>query len=236
MKVIQKAAIPPILILLLGAILVCVQPGQAADTPEEPDSVPPAQLRHGSGEMSDEEGMPGAEDDMPRRARRHSRMRAMEEELMAWLEKNEPDIAKSLTELKEKDPGSYRRRLAIEGRKYREIIEAQQTNPELAELLKKDLALKQERNETLEKLKAATNDKEKEALTKELKEIVGKRFDLIIKKKEIKYEELKKKLEQLQERVDKSKAELKSFKDKKDEHINEQLESLISKSNRFDWH
>lgn len=236
MKAAQKTALLPILIMFLAAVFAYVQPCQAEEPTEEPDSMPPPRLEHRRG-MPGEEGMPGeAGESMRGKARMHSRLQAMETELISWLEKNEPETAKALAELKEKDPPSYRRRLAIETRKYREIIEAQQTNPALAELLKKDLELKQKRNELLDKLKAATDDKQKEELTAQLKEVIGERFDLIVQKKQIKYEELKKKLEELQQQVKASQAELENFKNKKDEHIKEHLDNLINKNEQFDWH
>ncbi len=159
----------------------------------------------------------------------------MEQELISWLEKNEPDKAKELAELKEKDPPAYRKRIAIEMKKYREIIETEKTNPALAEVLKKDLALKQQRDQILEKIRGTTDEKEKQQLTKQLKQVVSERFDLIVQKKQFKYEDLKKKLEELQQRVNRSQAELENFKTKKDEQIKKYLESLINQAGQFDW-
>jgi len=163
------------------------------------------------------------------------RFRNMETELMSWLEKNEPQTAKELAALKEKDPRAYMRRLSIETRKYREIIDAQQTNPALAELLKKDLVLKQKRNELLEQYKAATDEKQKKELMTQLKDVTSERFDLILQKKELKYEELKKKLEELQNSVKNSQAELENYKKNKDELTKKHLDDLIKQSNQFDW-
>ena len=159
----------------------------------------------------------------------------MERELIIWLEKNEPQIAKELAELKEKDPLAYMRRIAIEMKKYRQIIEAEKTNPAFAAVLKQDLVLKQQRDQLLEKIRAATDEKEKKQLTEQLKQVVSERFDLIVQKKQFQYEELKKKLEELQNRVNKSQAELENFKNKKDEHIEKYLENLINQAEQFDW-
>ena len=237
MKAAQKAALLPIFILFLAAVFAYAQPPQATEPSEEPNFAPPERFSHREGGPG-EEGGPPVEEDGPMRgkARMHGKLRAMETELISWLEKNEPETAKALAELKEKDQPSYRRRLSIETRKYREIIDAQQTNPALAELLKKDLGLKQKRNELLDKLKAATDDKQKEELTAQLKEVIGQRFDLIVQKKQIKYEELKKKLEELQRQIKTSQLELETFKNKKSEHIKEHMENLINKNEQFDWH
>lgn len=169
------------------------------------------------------------------RDRGRDRNQAMEAELISWLEKNEPEKAKELAALKEKDPPAYMRRLSLEMKKYRQIIETERTNPALAELLKKDLGLKEKRNELLEKLKGTTDEKQKTELTAQLKEVIGERFDVILQKKQLKYEELKKKLEELQQSVKKSQAELENFKNKKEEHIKKYMESLINQAEQFDW-
>ncbi len=219
------------MISFLAAIFAYGPPPNAAEQPEETSLAPPSRAVH-------REGMPGEEGGpMERmRSRRHGGLRAMEAELISWLEKNEPETAKALAELKEKDRPAYRRRLSIETRKYREIIDAQQTNPALAELLKKDLGLKQKRNELLDRLKAATDDKQKEELTAQLKEVIGQRFDLIVQKKQIKYEELKKRLEELQNQVNKSQSELETFKNKKNEHIKKRMEEVINQTEQLNWH
>ena len=159
----------------------------------------------------------------------------MERELISWLEKNEPQTAKELAELKEKDFAAYQRRLAIENKKHRQIIETEKTNPAFAAVLKQDLVLKQQRDQLLEKIRAATDEKEKQQLTEQLKQVVSERFDLIVQKKQFQYEELKKKLDELQNRVNKSQAELENFKNKKDEHIQKYMENLINQAEQFDW-
>jgi hypothetical protein len=163
------------------------------------------------------------------------RVQARDNELTAWLEKNEPEKAKELAALKVSDPPAYMRRMMFEMRNYRQIIDAEQTNPALAEVLKQDLALKQKRNELLDKLKSTTDEKQKTELTKQLKELIGQRFDLIVQKKQLKYEELKKKLEDLQQTVNKSQTELESLKSKKAEQTEKYLQELLSGSEKMNW-
>jgi hypothetical protein len=157
------------------------------------------------------------------------------EELISWLVKNEPSEVNQLAALKGKDPRAYMRRLSVDMKKYREIIDAEQTNPALAELLKKDLVLKQKRNELLEKLKGTTNNKQKEKLTAQLKEVLGERFDVVLQKKQFQYEDLKKKLEELQQNVKKSQADLENYKNNKEDLIKKHLDELINQTGQFDW-
>ncbi|MEN6385409.1 MAG: hypothetical protein ABFD79_09435 [Phycisphaerales bacterium] len=158
-----------------------------------------------------------------------------ENELLSWLDKNDPNKAKELRELKLKDQRGFNRRMMFEMRNYWQILEAEQSNPALAEVLKKDMALKQKRNELLDQLKAATDEKTKKELTDQLKDVLGQRFDLIVQKKQLRYEELKKKLEELQQDVKKSQAELETIKDKKEQQVQKHLEELLNRSEEIDW-
>ena len=160
--------------------------------------------------------------------RMHNRFMAMETEFITWLEKNEPEKAKELAALKEKDPQVYARRLSIEMRKYRQIMETESTNPALAQVMKKDMELKQQMNELLGKIKGTADEKQKQKLTDQLKDVVSQRFDVIVQKKQLRYEELKKRLEELQQNLNNSQTELEKFKTNKDEQIQKHMDlSLI---------
>lgn len=196
-----------------------------------PEGVESDQPRRGTEMEENREGPMGMMD----REKVREHMQEKETELMTWLEKNEPEKAKELTTLKTADPPAYKRRMMFEMRNYRQIIDAEQTNPALAEVLKKDMVLKQKRNELLEKIKGTTDEKQKEELTKQLKEVIGQRFDLIVQKKQLKYEELKKKLEDLQQIVNKSQVELENLKSKKAEQIDKYMEELLSHSEKLNW-
>ncbi|MFA6176098.1 MAG: hypothetical protein WC765_05940 [Phycisphaerae bacterium] len=189
------------------------------------------------GEMPGMQSPPDMQDGMPGMPpeRNRENMRGMETELMAWLTKNEPAEANSLAALKEKDPRAYMRKIAIDMRKYRQIMETEETNPALAEVLKKDIKLNDQRNELLEKFRTANDDKQKETVKAELRDVMSQTFDVKLQKKQIKYENLKKRLEELQKNVDKSQTELENFKNNKDALVNEELENIISPSGQFNW-
>jgi hypothetical protein len=156
----------------------------------------------------------------------------MERELISWLEKNEPQTAKELAELKVKDPPAYTKRIAIEMKKHRQIIETEKTNPAFAAVLKQDLVLKQQRDQLLEKIRAATDEKEKQQLTEQLKQVVSERYAIEVQKKQLEYENLKKELEELQKQVSKSEAELEGLKNKKTEYIDTNMKDLLEKANQ----
>lgn len=183
------------------------------------------------------QGSPGENGPMGPRGmdRGHERLHEMETEFLSWLAKNEPNDANQLAGLKDKDPLAYARRLAVEMKKYRPIIEAERTNPALADLLKKNIGLKEKRNALLEKIKGTTDEKQKKDLTAQLKEVIGDQFDVIIQKKQLQYEDLKKRLDELQKEVNTSQSDLDNYKKNKEDLIKKHLDDLINKSGQFDW-
>jgi hypothetical protein len=173
----------------------------------------------------------------PHDMRRGMRMRREMGEYREWLEENYPDEAKNLAELKqEENPELYRRQLGLSMKKYGRIAKAAEDNAELAAVLKEDLELKEQRAELLEEIESAS-DKEKEALMEELKEVVSRRFDLIVKRKELEYEQLRKKVAELQERVDKSEAKMEKWRDAKfkSESVESRVKELLGNGDEFKW-
>ena len=158
-------------------------------------------------------------------------------EYLEWLEKSYPEEAEKLAELRETKPGLHMRQMALALKKYRRIFEAEEENPKLAEVLKEDLVLKQQRDKLLRKIRAASEDAEKKELTKQLEEVVSSRFDLIVKRKQIECEQLLEKLKKLKKRVEESEAKVEKWKDAefKNESVKARLEELVGKTDEFRW-
>jgi len=177
-------------------------------------------------------GMPGMPPGMPGMGihRRHG-------ELLEWLKKNYPEEAEKLAGLKEKKPKLHMRQMALTLKKYRSIFEAEKENPELAEVLKEDLELKKQRNQLVRKIRAASDKGEKKKLVKNLEEAISSRFDLIVRRKQVEYEQLRKKLRKLREQVKQSEAEVEKWKDDKfkKENVKARLEELVSRTEKFKW-
>ncbi len=151
------------------------------------------------------------------------------EEFLQWLQKNYREVTKELEGLKEKDAKLYWDKFGSISRTYWPIFDAEKRNPELAEVLKEDLELKKTRDELLEKTKSTKSDKEKEDLIEQLKQVVGRRYDVIIRRKQIEYERLLKRVEELQKQLEESKAEIASWRDEKtkEENIKNRLDELL---------
>jgi hypothetical protein len=153
-----------------------------------------------------------------------------------WLKENYAEEAEKLAELSKKDANLYSKQLNLSLKKYGRIAEAARENPQLAAVLKEDLALKQQQDKLLGEIKAA-GDNGKEESVKELKEVLNHRFDAILKRKQIEYEQLLKKLEGLKKEVEQRKAKVEKWKDAgfKNESVKARLEELLGKTDEFKW-
>lgn len=158
-------------------------------------------------------------------------------EFVGWLEKNYSKEAEELARLKEKEPELYLKKYNILRDRYWHIFEEEKRDPEFARVLKEDLELRQKQGELLREIKAAKSDNEKKELAAGLEDVVSRRFDLIVKRKEIMYERLLKWLEELKDRVKESKVEIKKWQDKefKAENVKKRLKDLTEGTLRFEW-
>jgi len=164
-------------------------------------------------------------------------MRERHREFLEWLEKNYPEKAKELAGLEEKSPELFGKRYGLCYRRYRKIYEAFKENPALAEILKEDLELKERRDKLLAEIRAGVSKDEKAELVKELEKALGRRFDLIVKRKQIEYERLLKRLKELQERVKASEAQVAKWKEAefKKTSVKGRVKELVGKIEKFRW-
>ena len=136
------------------------------------------------------------------------------DEFLKCLKENYPDEAAKLEQIKKDNPEQYMRAMMISGKKYGRFVEAVKDDPNLAKVLKQQMELKDKRSELLKQIRATTDEKQKKTLTTELEQIVGQQFDLIVKRKQMAYEDLTKKLADLQKEVDQKKTEVEKWKSK----------------------
>jgi len=157
-------------------------------------------------------------------------------EFLEWLTKNYRQEANELGGLKEKDPDLYWKKFDLIKERYWRIFEEEKRNPELAEVLKEDLELRKTCDELIGKIKSTKDDKEKKELTEQLEEVVGRRYDMIIRRKQIEYERLLKRVEELQKHLKESKAEIDEWRDEKfkDENVKSRVKELLG-AGSFKW-
>jgi len=158
-------------------------------------------------------------------------------EFVEWLGKNYSKESEDLAKLKDKEPELYLKEYNILRDKYWRIFEEEKRDPELAKVLKEDLELKQKQYELVRAIKSAKNDSQRKGLTANLEALVSRRYDLIVKQKEIMYERLLKWLKELENRVKESKDEINKSKDEKfkAENVKQRLKDLTEGTPRFPW-
>lgn len=165
---------------------------------------------------------------------RMAQLRQKHEEYIQWLQVNYPQDANDLEQIRENNPELYMRRLMQSIKRYGRIAETAKTNPQLAEVMKQDIILKDNRDQALKKLPTA-DETQKEALVKELTQITSDRFDLIIKRKQIQHQQLLERLEGLKEQIKNSEEQVNQWQAAKDEKVQERVKELLTRTEKFEW-
>lgn len=157
------------------------------------------------------------------------------EEFIAWLGKEYPKEAQELAGLNDREE-AYAKKYDLLRQKYGQIYEEERRNPELAKVLKEDLELQQRSNRILARLKQAKNDQDRQKLQAELEETVGRRFDLIVLRRQIAYEQLLKRIEDLKRELSNSRDEIERWRDPKfkEQAVGERLKELTAGA-KFTW-
>jgi len=173
------------------------------------------------------------------RIRKHmdERRRKWQAGFLEWLGKNYAPVAEKLAKLKEQDPELYIKAFDRAVEKYGDIYKAWTQNPELGRVLKEKLELKEKRDRLLRRIRAAKSEKDKKKLITQLEEVVNSRFDLMVREKQIAYERLLKKLEELKKRVEESQAEVDRLMDVefKTENVKARVEELMRRTRKIKW-
>ena len=164
---------------------------------------------------------PACDSQPPHQAREKS-----EKEFIEWLNEYYPKDAEKLESLNNK-PGLYCNHFKLLRKKYGEIMDIQKRNPEFAKARMEDLKLLQVRDGILLKIQKTRDQKQKDSLTKQLSEVVSKRFDLTVKIKKFRYEELRARIEQLSKVLAEREEEVKKLQERKDVEIKNRVQELI---------
>ncbi|MBN2512177.1 MAG: hypothetical protein JXB18_04505 [Sedimentisphaerales bacterium] len=162
------------------------------------------------------------------------RIERMHNDFIAWLEKNYPIQAVEIKNLREKKPEEYIGKMAELMRRYGPIIEAERTNPKLAAILKEDMENQRLTDELLKQIRRARGQ-DKEKLVAELSPLISRRFDLIMAKMQMQYDDMRRRLEELQKEVKNREGELDKLKNNKDAAVDERVKKLLSESEKVKW-
>ena len=157
------------------------------------------------------------------------RLQKRHDELLALIKEHRPEQARKLADLRESDPDKYFKEFSALRRIWGQVLEAlKRGDKKLAALLIEDIDLVEERDALLREIHCA-DKKRLPKLIKELEEVVGKRFDLILKKKKLQYVELRRRLERLQEQLESKQQELEKLTDSKKQAITKRVNELTPK-------
>ncbi len=171
------------------------------------------------------------------RDRWEARRQKRNADFLEWLKANYPQEAQTLSRLKEGDPQVYIKNFDHLMNQYGHIFDAENSNPELGAVLKEDLRLKRRGDDLCRQLRRERSETKKQQLGAELQEVVALRYDLIVRRKEIAYEQLLRRLDELQKQVHESKDDIANYKDPrvKQENVRQRVEALTENKVRFKW-
>jgi len=154
-----------------------------------------------------------------------------------WLKANYPSEEQALAKLKERDPQLYISGFDRLMKHYGYIFEADSSNPELGRVLKEDFELKKREEELCKQIRNEKSEAKQQALGAEFQDVVAKRYDLLVRRKEIAYEQLLKKLDDLQRQIRESKDEIGKWRDPKikQENVKQRTKARTDNRVRFKW-
>jgi len=182
-------------------------------------------------------GMPGPQHQQGRFRRGAPSVEELQkknQKFIEWLKKNYPKEAEKLQTLREK-PQLYNSHLRRCIGRYGRIMEIQKTNPELAEVIKQDLQLQEQRDKLLQEIRKEKNKQKAEQIKKQLREIVSNRFDLIVRKKQLRFQELQKKLQNLQKELEAQHTQLEKLAQQKQQEVDKRVKELIGNTLKVNW-
>ncbi|MBN2181266.1 MAG: hypothetical protein JW715_05080 [Sedimentisphaerales bacterium] len=160
-------------------------------------------------------------------------------EFLEWLEEYIPEKAAELARLKENESDLYNEQYELIRQQYIRIYDRARWNPELTKVLIADLQLTERESELLKRIKSTDSEEEKSMLMAQLEDLEGDRYDLIVRRKQIAYELLLKRLQALQNEV---KASIEDINKSMDEEVKantvkERMKELTEgKPRGFGWY
>ena len=155
------------------------------------------------------------------------------ENFLTWLNANYPAKYNELMKVLDTQPDKFASQIGGVIRTYDPIRFAQKNNPPLAKVLQEEIILKHRRDQLLHTIRNA-EEKERQELVQQLKEVVATRFDNIIQKKGLQFKSLCERLERLKKDLEKRDAELETLKTEKDNNVDQRMKELLNDTG-IDW-
>ncbi|MCF7956792.1 MAG: hypothetical protein K9M75_13395, partial [Phycisphaerae bacterium] len=157
-----------------------------------------------------------------------------DQKFYVWLNEFFPYEVATLKGL-EKDPKEYQTKFSTTKISCRRLWKGYKENEKLGEALVVEVKLRDQRNEVLNKLKAATDKKAKDGLRVDLTKIVSKEFDSAMAIKRIKYEDFRPRIQSMKNYLAKREGEIKQLIEHKDAEVTKRVDELLKGSDKSYW-
>ena len=226
MEIIMRSAKINYLTIMVLAVALCIcgsafaeKPADKAKTPETPPAVKKTQppKRPSGRHTFGKESKPFSD-----------------EQVIAYLKECFPVEAENLKVL-EKEPNAYEVKLKSLRSAYRRLIKAYRFDPEYGKVIVTEVKLRIKRNGILDKLKAAKTKQDKTKLRADLSNTVSKEFDIAVKVKRFKYEQLRARIKRMEKHLATREEEVKKLVTRKDDEIKRRIEELIKGEEKINW-
>ena len=154
---------------------------------------------------------------------------------LGWLGENAPDESRELAGLKDADPNLYNKKYDLVRRRYWPIFDESRRNPEWAQVLLEDVKLQKRQNELVARIKATTNKNAETRLTGELEDVVAQRYDVILRRRQMAYERLIRRLDDLKDQIKNSRNDILKYQDPKikEDNVKQRTKDLLEEKKRF---
>lgn len=156
------------------------------------------------------------------------------DKFLAWYKERYPDDHKELSELLNSDPDKFVQKVFDLMKIYEPIQRLEVHNPAMAEAMKKNLELQKRRDALLMQIRISSKE-EQSKLVEELKAVVSERFDTIVQEKQLQFEWLRKRLDNLTKKLEERAAELDTLKKSKDQSVDDRLNELVERTEKVNW-
>jgi hypothetical protein len=154
---------------------------------------------------------------------------------LKWLEINAPDETRELARLKNADPDFYNKKYELVRRRYSRIFDESRRNPDLAKILLEDVKLQKRQDELVAKIQTTRNKEVEKSLTAELEDVVGLRYDVILRRRQMAYAWLLKRIEDLRSQLRESRNDIIKYQDPKtkEENVKQRIKDLLEEKKGF---
>jgi hypothetical protein len=156
------------------------------------------------------------------------------EYFMEWFSREYAVDYTELVKIRDTDAEKYVQRVMDMMTIYEPIQRAQRYNPPLADVMKQDIELQKQRDALLLQIRKAVAE-EQTRLLKELEALVAARFDIIVQKKELQYESLRRRLDKLEVQLDQQALDLENLKKNKAQTVEDHIRELMSRTEKITW-